>query len=131
MEVMTLELKNPVNVRVFDVNSNSIMTKFLDMNIMEGEDVSTAAAMFKNIEDLFTKFDLMWDSVTAIGIDNTNSSIGQRNSIASRAMEKNKDIVITECPCHILHNAASKAGAAAFRTVCGLDFEDHCVDLFS
>ena len=64
------------------------MTKFLDMNIMEGKDVSKAAAMFKSIEDFYTKFDLKWNSVTLIGVDNTNSNIGQRNSIARRAKEK-------------------------------------------
>ena len=46
----------PVKVRVFDVTFNRIMTKFLDMNIMERKDVSKAAAMFKNIEDIFTNF---------------------------------------------------------------------------
>ena len=43
----------PVTVRAFDINFNRVMTKFLDMNVMEGKDVSTAAAMFKSVDYLF------------------------------------------------------------------------------
>ena len=43
----------PVTVRVLNINFNRVMTKFLDMNVMEGEDVSTAAAMFKCVDYLF------------------------------------------------------------------------------
>ena len=39
------------------------------------------------------------------------------------AYKKKTCIVIAGCPCHILHNAASKA-ATAFISVCGFDFED-------
>ena len=74
----------PVTVRVFDVNLNRIMTTFLGMNIMKGEDVSTTESMSKSVEDIFTK----WDSVTAIGVDNTNSNIGHRNSLTSTAKDK-------------------------------------------
>ena len=78
----------PVTVRVFDVNLNRIMAKFLDMNIMKGEDVSTTESMSKSVEDIFTKFGLKWDSVTATGVDNTNSNIGHRNSLTSTAKDK-------------------------------------------
>ena len=43
----------PVTVRVIDINFNRGMAKFLDMNVMEGKDVSTAAAVFKSVDDLF------------------------------------------------------------------------------
>ena len=99
------------------------------MNVIEGKEVSTAASMLKSVDNLFTKFNLKRDSVNAIGVDNTNSNIGQRNSIASRTREINKDIVIAGCPCHIMHNTDSKA-AIAFTSVFGFDFDDHCVDLF-
>ena len=41
--------------------------------------------------------------------------------------KKNESIIISGCPCHILHNAASKAGGD-FAAVTGFDVEDHCVD---
>ena len=42
-----------VIVKAFDININRVVTKFLDMNVMEGKDVSTAAAMFKSVDYLF------------------------------------------------------------------------------
>jgi hypothetical protein len=63
------------------------------------------------------------------GLDNTNVDIGDHNSIKSRTTEKNEDIIIAGCPCHILHNAAGKVGIA-FSEITGFDIEDHCVDVF-
>ena len=114
---------------MFDVDFNCIMTKFLDMNDMEGKKVPPAAAKLKSVDHLFTKFDLKWDSVTAVGVDNTNSNIGQRNYITSKAKEKTNDIVTAGCQCHIVHNTASKA-ATIFMSVYGFDFEDHCIHIF-
>ena len=67
--------------------------------------------------------------VTSIGLDNTNTNIGDHNSIKSRALERNPEIVISGCPCHILHNTASKA-ADGFAAVSDFSVEDHCVDLY-
>ena len=119
----------PITVRVFDINFNRVMTKFLDMKVMEGKDVSIAAVMFKSVDDLFSKFDLHWEYVTSIGVNNKNSNIGRHNSIASRAKEINKKMIIAGCPCHVLHNAAGKA-AEEFTKMSGFDFKDHCVYLF-
>ena len=47
--------------------------------------------------------------VNAIGVDNINENIGTRNSIKTRGLAKNKEIVIAGWTCHILHIAAGKA----------------------
>ena len=65
----------------------------------------------------------------AIGLHNTNVNIGDHNSIKSRAREKNKNVIIADCPCHKLHNASGKAGTV-FSEVTDFDVEDHCVDVF-
>eukprot|EP00794_Sanderia_malayensis_P013387 gene13387-14760_t len=103
------------------------MTKFFDMNMLQGRAASTADCMFASSNQQLEKHDLSWNMVSAIGVDNTN--IGAHDSIKSRAVEKNPEIVISGCPCHILHNAASKA-ADAFAVVSGFRVKDHCVDLF-
>ena len=41
-----IEKMFPVTVRLFDVIFSCVMAKFLDMNVMERKDTSTAAAMF-------------------------------------------------------------------------------------
>ena len=94
----------PVTVRVFYISFNRVMTKFLDMNVMEGKDVSTAAAMFKSVDDLFSKFDLHWEYVTSIGVDNTNSNKGWHNSIASWAKKKKKK-EIKRKSCRIIYQS--------------------------
>ena len=36
----------PVIVRIYDVNFNRVMTKFSDMNLIEGSTIGTAATIF-------------------------------------------------------------------------------------
>ncbi len=124
-----LEKMFPVTVRIYDVNFGRVLTKFLDMNLLEGREASTADAMFQSVDELLERNSIDWDFCVAIGLDNTNVNIGDHNSIKSRAKEKNEDIIIAGCPCHILHNASGKAGTA-FSEVTGFDIEDHCVDVF-
>ena len=119
----------PITVRIIDETFGRIMTKFLDMNLLEGRDASTADVMFESVDNILTINDIRWDHCMAIGLDNTNVNIGEHNSIKSRAKEKNEDIVIAGCPCHILHNASAKA-TMAFSEITGFDIEDHCVDVF-
>ncbi len=119
----------PITVRIFDETFSRIMTKFLDMNLLEGRDALTADVMFESVDTILTENNVRWDHCMAIGLDNTNVNIGEHNSIKSRAKEKNENIVIAGCPCHVLHNASSKA-AMSFSEVTGFDIEDHCVDVF-
>ena len=37
----------PITVRIFDETFSRIMTKFLDMNLLEGRDASAADVMFE------------------------------------------------------------------------------------
>jgi hypothetical protein len=124
-----LEKMFPVTVHIYDVNFGRVLTKFLDMNLLEGREASTADAMFQSVDELLDRNSIDWDHCVAIGLDNTNVNIGDHNSIKSRAKEKNEDIIIAGCLCHILHNAAGKAGTA-FSEITGFDIEDHCVDVF-
>ena len=66
--------------------------------------------------------------VSAIRVDITNANIGSCNSIKTRALAKNKEIVIAGCPCHILRNTAYKA-ADAFAEISGFDIENHSIDV--
>ena len=53
-----LEKMFPICVRIFDVNFNRIMTKFFDMNMLEGTDASAAEHMFTSIENQLLKNEL-------------------------------------------------------------------------
>ena len=116
-----------VVVRIFNINHQRIMTKFFHLNLMEGLDASTTTEIFSTVDKLFIKHGISWDFVTAPSVDNANANIREHNSLKSRALEKNRNIFIAGCTCHIFHNAACKFGSA-FATVTGFDNEDHCVD---
>ena len=89
----------PITVWIFDIEFNCVMTKFFDINLIEGRDSSTAACMFQSVDDMLVSNDIHWDYCMALGLDNTNVNIGDHNSIKTRAREKNESIIISGCPC--------------------------------
>ena len=116
-----LENMLPVTVRIFDINFGRVMTKFFDMNLLSG----TTEVMFDSIDVQFMKHGVSWENVSDLCVDNTNANIRNRNSLKTRVLRKNADVVIAGCPCHILHNAAGKA-SEAFAANSRFDFESHC-----
>ena len=66
------------------------MTKFFDMNLIDGTDASTAEAMFQSVDNQLNNHDISWHYFPAIGLDNTNVNIGGHDSIKSRAKEKER-----------------------------------------
>ena len=80
----------PIMVRIFDETFSRIMTKFFEINLLEGRDASTADVMFESVDNVLTTNDIQWDHCMAIGLDNSNINIGEHNSIKSRAKEKTK-----------------------------------------
>ena len=117
----------PLTVHIFDINFGCIMTKFLDMNMLLDPDASTAQFEFNSIDGLFERYCLDWELITGLGLDNTNSNIDVHNSIKQKALLKNPSIFVSGCPCHILHNAVSKANTAE---ISKFDVEDHSVDIY-
>ena len=64
------------------------MSRFFDMNLIEGRDAGTADFMFASIDEKPVEDDLSWDVVCALGLDNTDANIGEHNSIKSRDIDK-------------------------------------------
>ena len=56
--------------------------------------------------------------------------VGKRNSLASRFKEKNSEIFISDCPCHLAHIVASHANNEVFNEVLGLNVKNVCIDIF-
>ena len=71
----------------------------------------------------------LFNNVTGLGLSNTNSDIGARNSIKQRAIEKNRNVFASGCPWHILHNTASKANSE-FSKITKFDLGNYSVDLY-
>jgi len=62
-------------------------------------------------------------------VDNTSVNIGIWDSIKNRVLQQNPSVYFNGCPCHIIHNAAQKAGES-FTDACGLDVEEFVIDLY-
>ena len=94
-----------------------------------GEDCSKAETWFTTINDAFKKDDLNWDNVVSVGLDNTTTNMGIRNSLKTRILSENAQTFIAGCNCHLAHLAAGKGGDA-YAAITKFDCEDHQVDLY-
>ena len=107
-----LQKMNPLTVRIFDLESGFVCTKFLDMCLTSGTDAGTAEKIFEAMEDALISRDIPWENCIGLSVDNTSVNIGKHNSIKSRAILRNPSIYVMGCPCHIIHNTAQKASQA-------------------
>ena len=117
---------NPITVRIYDVNSSKVVTRFLDMCASAS---STAEALFTALDDKLAELlesDTPWANCISVGVNNTSVNIGRRNSIK---LQRNPNVFFNGCPCHIIHNTAHKAGEA-FTLHSGFDLEEFVIDTF-
>ena len=78
-----LEKMNLITVRIYDVNTNSIVTRFLDMCTSVS---STAEALYTVVESRLCELlqcENPWIKCISVGVDNTSVNIGVRNSLKS------------------------------------------------
>ena len=119
-----LKKMNPLTVRIF--TPHGVSTQLLDMCMTRG---SAAADIFGKMDETLQQYGISWNNCVSVGEDNTSVNLGRRNSIMTRLTEKNPAVFFNGCPCHIVHNIASKAGDMYSR-VTGFDVEDFCVDVY-
>ena len=93
------------------------------------EDAGKASNFFEAIEESFEADEIPWNNCASLSIDNTNAMVGKQNSVASRFLQKNPNIFIGGCPCHLAHITASHANDA-FSNAISTNVEDVCVDCF-
>lgn len=125
-----VEKMNPVTIRVFDINRSKFVTShFYDMCVTTGRDAGKAEEIFNVVDAKFATDNVPWANAVSLSVDNTNSMIGKNNSFASRCKEKNANIFISGCPCHLVHIAAGN-GHDAFAEVSGLNVEELQIDLY-
>ena len=99
------------------------------MCVTTGEHSGKAENIFSAIDSTMTNDGVDWNNLVSIGLDNTNSNMGIRNSIKSRILQKNSDVFVAGCSCHLAHLAAG-AGGQAYQGVTDFDMEDHQVDIY-
>ena len=105
-----IEKMNPICVKIFDINRlKTVTTRFVDMCLTSGANGSTAEGIFTAIDEVFTKNQIPWENCVSLTVGNTNTMTGKNNSIASRFLERNKNVFIAGCPCHLVHIAVSNS----------------------
>ncbi|CAH3139911.1 unnamed protein product [Porites lobata] len=100
---------NPVNV---------CDNHFFAVCVTTGHDVSKAQEFFDIVDEQFRVDDIpwKWSIAVSVGVDNTNSMIGRKNSSASWCTQRNPYIFVSGFPCHLAHIAAGN-GHDAFAKV--------------
>ena len=106
--------------------SKYVECKFCHMCVTTGEDCSKAYSLFDAINNSFLSDNVDWDNAVGIGLDNTNSNMGNNNSLKSRILEKNPYCFVAGCNCHLFYLAAPRGG----KEFAEFDIEDHQIDLF-
>ena len=93
------------------------------------EDCSNAETLFTTINDVFKSDDLDWDSIVSVGLDNTSTNKGSRNSLRTRILAENPQTFIAGYNFHLSHLAEGKCGEA-LGSIAKFDCEDHHVDFY-
>lgn len=70
-----------------------------------------------------------WSQAVSLSVDNTNSMIGTRDSLASQCKAKNPEMYIMGCPCYLAHIAAGNAHDE-YTKITGISVEDLLTDLY-
>ena len=78
-----------------------------------GESAATAESIFTAMDKMLKTSSIPWANCVGVSVDNTSVNLGKRNSIMTRACNKNSSIHFMGCPCHIIHNMAVKASESS------------------
>ena len=77
---------NPLLVRVFDDEKGKMISQLLDMGTCK---LSTAEALFGNMDKIISEGGVSLENCVAVGVDNTAVNIRNRNSIMTQVRKKN------------------------------------------
>ena len=108
---------NPVIVRIYDSNTDRLITRLLDMCLTTGTGSLTAANIFTAMYNALELRGIPWVNCVSLSVDNTSVNMRKNNSNRSRAILKNSSLYMMGCSCHILYNTAQKV-SQTFGYVC-------------
>lgn len=80
---------NPINVRIYDIDCNKVVIRFLDMCTST---TATAEGIYRALDSKLVDFLSCanpWSMCTSVGVDNTSVNIGITNSVKTRILKRN------------------------------------------
>jgi len=113
----------PILITHEDQTTGLITTSFLDMpgvNSATGENIAEA------LRDSLSQCDLSLQQCLSFSSDNASVMTGRHKGVLGYLHQRNKDIYLMGCPCH-LSVLAAKTGGKALKS---FDPEDFVIDLF-
>ena len=96
----------PVVIRYFDEDCSKVVSALLE--IATTNERSTGKGIFNLLDKVFVDNELSWQNVVCFSADNAAVMMGDKNGVRAFVNEKNNNIFIMGCPCHLLHLAAEK-----------------------
>ena len=83
---------------------------------------------FTAISDAFKSDDLDWDNAFSVGLNNTVTNMGSRNSFRTKILAENLQTFIAGCNCHLRHLTPGNRDEA-YASISKFDCEDQQVHL--
>ena len=121
---------DPVCIRTFDIKrSKTVSSHFFNMCLTEGEDAAKASTTFAAIEERFVVDDILHIVVFLSVWTTIMPWLALETLFHQDFLEKNNEICIVACPCHLAHIAAGH-GNDGFSNYINLNIGDVCVDAF-
>ena len=121
-----LKKRNPLTVRLFDINQHMVVNQFLEMCLSSSSD---ADGIFVAIDKAFANNGILWDKCISLRVDNTSVNIDEHHSLITKPREKNDEIILMGCPYHMAHNATHHA-TKAFEKFIIFNAEELLIDLY-
>ena len=73
----------------------------------KGEYGAKVFKTFKAVVEIFCADEVPYENYVSLSVDNSSTMTGVNNSLASRLKQKNGNILISGCSCHVVHIAAN------------------------
>uniref|UniRef100_H3A7F3 HAT C-terminal dimerisation domain-containing protein n=1 Tax=Latimeria chalumnae TaxID=7897 RepID=H3A7F3_LATCH len=109
-------------VRLYNEEEMAVKTRFLDMLTCN---IGSAENLFNCLDESFRKRGISWNNVVAYNSDNASVVKGRKNSVYSRIVQRQPNVVDMGCICHL----ANLTVGAALKTFL-LPVEDLLVDIY-
>uniref|UniRef100_H3AIW8 HAT C-terminal dimerisation domain-containing protein n=1 Tax=Latimeria chalumnae TaxID=7897 RepID=H3AIW8_LATCH len=107
-------------VRIFDINRGFGTCLVSD---------SRAKGIFAQVSDAFKKYNIPWENVIGLSLDNASVNMGRHNGLYTQLEKQNKSTYTAGCSYHVIHNTISYA-AKAFAEGTRFNVDDFLIDLF-
>ncbi|CAN7951098.1 unnamed protein product [Ixodes pacificus] len=105
-----------VLARYVDPSSGKVKTELLELVQINAAD-GTAENVFSSLRECLEAKGIPLKNIIGLACDNASVMVGRHNSVMTRLMEVNENLIVIRCICHSAHLAASAATACLPRTL--------------